>query len=442
MTGRERETVTGRERVRRLGLRWVHLLQGGALLTPFFLLVMVGLGIAWPGEATAFGQSYGWQFAGFGLALPLAAVAGLLPSLRTLETASVRALCGVRAGALATGPARTWAARRRSAAWFTLHAGLGALVSGASLATPPMALVLLAFPFVPGLRERDWNWPWDHEGAALWAAPVAGFALLAGLLALVYGAGALLARCAPALLGPTPADRLAAAERRAADLAARNRLARELHDSVGHALSAVSLQASAARRVLETDAGFVREALASIEETSRGAVAELDAVLGVLREDQDARSEDDGHSTAPTLATGLEGLLARTRATGTEVDVTVDAALEPLALLGVEMSAAAFRVLQEGLSNALRHAPGVPVHVRLERHRSPERELLILFMENRMADADPPPRRPSGGRGLAGLAERAALLDGVAHAGAEDGVWRLTARLPLETRTTRPESTS
>ncbi|MYT23650.1 histidine kinase, partial [Streptomyces sp. SID7760] len=88
----------------------------------------------------------------------------------------------------------------------------------------------------------------------------------------------------------TAADRLAAAEERAADLAVRNRLARELHDAVGHALGAVTLQAAAARRVLDHDPGFVREALAAIEETTRRTVGELDAVLGLLRDGDPARA--------------------------------------------------------------------------------------------------------------------------------------------------------
>ncbi len=89
-----------------------------------------------------------------------------------------------------------------------------------------------------------------------------------------------LARWAPAMLGPSPEERIAAAEARA-DLALRNRLARELHDSIGHALSAVSLQATAARRVLERDPHFAREALAAIEDTTRRTLAELDTVLCV-----------------------------------------------------------------------------------------------------------------------------------------------------------------
>ncbi|MYS53140.1 histidine kinase, partial [Streptomyces sp. SID6013] len=101
--------------------------------------------------------------------------------------------------------------------------------------------------------------------------------------------------------------------------AVRNRLARELHDSVGHALSAVTLQASAARRLLGTDPEFVREALAAIEDTTRRTVGELDAVLGVLR-DGDATGDAWGATPAPTLAGDLDDLLRRTRAGGLRVD--------------------------------------------------------------------------------------------------------------------------
>ncbi|MBQ0865019.1 sensor histidine kinase [Streptomyces smyrnaeus] len=430
MTGRP----PGRGRVRTFALRWVHLLQGGALLMPFYLLVSVGISIVRPG-VRLLDSGFGPQFLAFALCLPLVALAGLLPVVRALESAAARTLCELPGGTLALGPAGSWAARRRSAVWFPLHIGLGGLVSGASLAIPPAAAVLLAFPFVPALRSKQWAWPWDHEGGALWTAPVAGVALLVALIAAVHVSGDLLARCAPVLLGPTPADRLAAAERRAADLAARNRLARELHDSVGHALSAVSLQAGAARRVLDDDPRFVREALAAIEETSRGAVAELDAVLGVLRAGESAPA------AGPSLAAGLETLVARSRATGTDIRLRVDDALGPLALLDAQVSAESYRVVQEGLSNALRHAPGAAVDVRLERQRSPQGELLAVTVEN--AASGTGRSRPSGGRGLAGIAERAALLGGTARADNEDGVWRLTARLPLspaDSRQQRPEA--
>jgi signal transduction histidine kinase len=266
-------------------------------------------------------------------------------------------------------------------------------------------------PFTP-LRHHSLGWPDAFHGAL---GPLTGLALLALVAGTAWGAGALLARCAPVLLGPTPADRLAAAERRAADLALRNRLARELHDSVGHALSAAALQASAARRVLDADPEFARRALSAIEDTTRDAVAELDTVLGLLREDGAGPG-----APAPALD-GLGTLLERTRAAGVPVEASIEgscAGLPPV------ISREAYRIVQEGLSNALRHAGPVPVTLHLDIGD----EELRVRMDNPATGSAP---RPGGGRGLPGIAERARLLGGEAGGAAQDGVWRLTARLPL-----------
>ncbi|NEC64050.1 histidine kinase, partial [Streptomyces sp. SID9727] len=155
-------------------------------------------------------------------------------------------------------------------------------------------------------------------------------------------------------------------ERRAAELAVRNRLARELHDSVGHALSAVTLQAGAARRVLDSDPEFARQALTAIEETTRRTVGELDAVLGLLRQDGDG----SGALAGPGLD-ALGGLLARCG-----VPVRYEADGDPGAVTG-PVSAEAYRIVQEGLSNALRHGvPGAPVRLRIGVGR---RELTLVL---------------------------------------------------------------
>ncbi|MFC7467489.1 histidine kinase dimerization/phosphoacceptor domain-containing protein [Actinomadura keratinilytica] len=143
--------------------------------------------------------------------------------------------------------------RSRTACWYVLHLGLGGVVAGATLAVPPFAVLLLALPVVrPGPRSP---YTLPTAGPALYLTPIAGLALLAALVGVAAGAGAVLARAAPVLLGPSPRERLERAERRAAELAVRNRLAREVHDSVGHALSAIALQATAARRLLDGPAG-------------------------------------------------------------------------------------------------------------------------------------------------------------------------------------------
>nr|WBO77209.1 histidine kinase [Streptomyces sp. SBE_14.2] len=396
--------------------RWIHLILGGALAMPYVLVGQVIVGPAL--DARYLFYDIRAQLLSFAVGLPLATLtAALFPLTRSLEAGAVRALCGVAADRLAHDPARGRTARGRTAAWFTLHLGLGGIIAGMTLAVPPFAVVLILLPVVALFGPYMIGGP-DDPAWLLALAPVGGAACLVALAACAAVAGTLLARWAPALLGPTPADRLAAAEERAADLAVRNRLARELHDSVGHALSAVTLQASAARRLLDSDPEFVREALAAIEETTRRTVGELDAVLGVLRED-----DAPGKAPAPTLAADLDGLLRRTRAGGLRVTARVDTDTEALPPV---VSREAYRIVQEGLSNALRHGGDrVTVDLRIEVADG----CLGITLENPLGSASP--CRPGGGHGLRGITDRARLLGGRAEAGAADGIWRLRVRLPL-----------
>ncbi|MBT2408206.1 MULTISPECIES: sensor histidine kinase [unclassified Streptomyces] len=428
----------------RARLRWVHLILGGALLMPYFLLAEVVVGVAAGGVNTL--NSFPLTLASYAAALPLAAATAVFGLVRPMSAAAVRAMCGVPGDLLAEGPARSWAARWRASAWWTLHLGVGALVSGMSLAVPPMALVLIALPFVSALRNTPVGLGWFSTDTQPYVASGLGIGLLAGLVLCAAGAGALLARLAPVLLGPTAADRLAAAEERAADLAVRNRLARELHDAVGHALSAVTLQAGAARRVLDSDPGFVREALAAIEDTTRRTVGELDAVLGLLRDGDPGRADA---LPAPTLAVDLEGLLARTRAAGTVITAHHDPGpAGDWAQLPAIASREAYRIVQEGLTNALRHGAG-PVTLEIAVREASEgsgggeggkgngqRELEISMTNPPAVPGDPGvlggrEPRTTGGRGLHGAAERAALLGGRVEAGPHEGQWRLLAVLPL-----------
>ncbi|MGW8767702.1 sensor histidine kinase [Streptomyces sp. NPDC055815] len=399
----------------RARLRWLHLILGGALFMPFW---MVGTLVMGPllDDGGLFTGGLGVQFGAYAVGLPLAAVVALFPLARPMSVAVARALCGVAAERFADGPARGRAARARTAGWFTLHLGAGALISGATLALPPFAVAVMALPFSPGLRESELGRYWGLDRAWIWAAVPEGLLMLLGLAAVAAATGALLARQAPRLLGPSPADRLAAAERRAAEAESRNRLARELHDSVGHALSAVTLQAGAARRVLDGDRAdleFVREALTAIEETTRRTVGELDWVLGLLR-----RGEEVEEGVGP----GLDALEALVRGAGPRVELTVDGALGPVP---EALSREAYRIVQEGLTNAARHAGGAPVTVRLDART----EELEITMENPLPDR-PPVTRPDGGRGLRGIAERARLLGGTASAGPAGAVWRLAVRIP------------
>ncbi|GAA1143186.1 histidine kinase [Kitasatospora gansuensis] len=393
---------------RRAALRWVHLVLGGALLMPYWMLSLVLLSSQTGDRSPQ--ENVLLQFAALALALPMAAVTALVPMVRVLESTAARALGLGGATELATTPSQSWAARRRTAAWYVQHLLLGGIVAGVSLSVPPAVVTVL---FFPSERLLDlWfggaRIPLPLLALGLAVLPVLGNA----------AAGAWLARTAPALLGPTPAEKLAAAERRSLELAQRNRLARELHDSVGHALSAVGIQAAAAGRVLASSPEFVAEALAAIEETARIAVAELDTVLGLLREDQPADP-----ATGPTLAE-LDTLLRQLELAGVPVETRSGPGLT--ALPG-EVSRAAYRIVQEGLTNVLRHAGQVPAALRLELTGG----VLELELSNPVG-ADRP-SRPGGGRGLPGLAERAAVLNGECQAGPTgDGRWRLAARLPIE----------
>ncbi|MFB6890065.1 sensor histidine kinase [Kitasatospora sp. NPDC056327] len=403
---------------RRARLRWVHLVLGGALLMPYWMLATVALGALDPLKGPAVQVLL--YFAALAASLPMAAVTALVPTVRSLEGAAARALCTPRRAAeVVTGPARSWAARWRTAAWFVLHLLFGGVVSGMTLAGLPFAVFLILRP--AGAEEIMRFW--EERGVPGWLpGPLTGGALLALIVGTSAGLGGLLARWAPVLLGPTPDERLAAAERRATVLAQRNRLARELHDSVGHALSAVGIQAAAAARVLRSDPEFAAEALAAIEETARGAVAELDAVLGLLREE-----EGDGAGPAgPTLA-GLDDLLRQLARTGLVVDAEPPPGLDRLPAV---LSREAYRIVQEGLTNVLRHAgTGAAAPVRLRIVRAGGR--LEIELTNPLGRSRPV--RPGGGRGLRGIGERVAALNGACEAGpTDDGTtWRLVVRLPV-----------
>ncbi|WP_406287854.1 sensor histidine kinase [Embleya sp. NBC_00896] len=400
---------------RRARLRWVHLVLGGALLMPFQFVATTAIETGGILRGTP-GSIVTTQFLGLLLAMPFVAVAGLVPLVRTLEGSAARVLCAPD-GEVLSAPATSAAARRRASMWFTLHAVLGGIVSGVSLAAPPGGVALLALPLLP-----------DAADSLAWLGPAqtrpivgtfVGLALIALPLPVSAVAGARLARLAPILLGPTPADRLALAEHRAERLAERARIARDLHDSVGHALSAVGIQAAAAGRLLERDPEFAACALVAIEDTARDAVAELDHVLGLLREESDATT-----APIPSLA-NLSDLVARTRAAGAEVDLDLDPTSPDDALPSL-VSREAYRIVQEGFANALKHAGAVPIRLHIA---VADRELAI-----HMSNAATAPRAPrqGGGRGLRGAAERVAVLRGTFTAGPHEGCWRLTARIPLE----------
>ncbi|MFC5822516.1 histidine kinase [Nonomuraea insulae] len=286
---------------RNLPRRWACLILGGALLMPYMMVGVLVAGLLSGESANLFLPA---QVGVFAAVLPVVALTGLFLPVRGLEVSAAQGLLGARVEVPPRQSGRSWQERRRTAAWFTVHLAVGGVVSGFTLAIVPFTLFTLGLPFagrampvLGALVTPGWNAMW-------WA--MLGLATLAALVAIAVAAGALLARLAPVLLGPTPAERLAAAEEHARTLAERNRLARELHDSVGHALSVVTLQAAAAGRVLDRDPATARTALAAIEQSARAALEDLDHVLGVLREDDRDRDHDGWADTGSEHA-GVRG---------------------------------------------------------------------------------------------------------------------------------------
>jgi signal transduction histidine kinase len=178
-----------------------------------------------------------------------------------------------------------------------------------------------------------------------------------------------------------------------------------------------TLQAGAARKLLDSDPAFARDALASVEDASRAALDDLDHVLGLLR-------DGDAAATAPqpTLA-DLDRLLAETRAAGVEVRAELAG---DLGRVPAVVSREAYRIVQEGLTNALRHAGRVPVTLRLAAGAD-RLELELTNPPGPVGGGSP----AGGGRGLRGIGERVAILGGQMTAGADGASWRVAVTLPL-----------
>jgi signal transduction histidine kinase len=393
--------------------RWAYLILGGALLVPFILAGSVVLPLALIQVQSLFGDATFVLLILLCIAV-LMLLTSLIPAVRTVEAAAVRELLGGPLSVHGIGSVRSWAARWRWTAWFVLHVLAGGAVSIATLFVPPAAVVSFTAPFTGAQNVGGVHLPSIH-GWWRWAVPLGG---VLSLICLVYGVaavGAVLARLAPLFLGPSAADRLAAVEDQARALAQRNRLARELHDSVGHALSVVSIQAGAAGRVLDTDPDFVRRALAAIEESARSAMTDLDHVLGLLREDA---GEAADRTPQRTLG-ALDQLIA---SSGIAVDLRV---IGDLATVPQVVSREAYRIVQEGLTNVLRHAGKVPVTLCVD----VQPEFVELTMINPLGNPSPAAHR--GGRGLPGMRERVTVLQGQLTAGADGTSWRVNVILPL-----------
>ncbi|MQA74659.1 MAG: histidine kinase [Solirubrobacterales bacterium] len=197
----------------------------------------------------------------------------------------------------------------------------------------------------------------------------------------------------------------------------RTRIARELHDSAGHAINTILVQAGAARVLRDRDPQRSAEAVETIEELARETIDDIDRIVGALR-------DDDPVELAPVPGVGgIPALVDRQRASGFAVELHDEG--ERGESIPQAVDRAAYRIAQEMLSNAARHGAGGAA-MAIERRD----DALVLTVTNPVAGERAP--RPGGGRGIGGMRERAELLGGTLEAGLEAGAFRARAVLPYD----------
>lgn len=336
----------------------------------------------------------------------------LLPPVRQVEVAAARVLLDLDLPDVRRP--RDWRSRRRGALWLVVLTAGGLVVIVSLLYLLPLGVGLTAHP-VSGATELDVPgvggvWRSGTGWSAAWLV-LPGVLLLALAAAVVYAVGALLVRLAPRVIGPSLAERLVVAAERERDLARANAFARELHDSLGHRLTAMTVQATAARRLLASDPEAAERAIAAVEELGRSAQADVDTLVGALRTPD-----------RPTTSKGETDLLVMVRplVDGAPLDVQVEA--PDRLLLPGHVAHTAYRVVQEAITNATRHGAG-----RAELRLTGAGEVVVEVRNPVAGD-----RGTAGERsGLRGLRERLLLDRGTLLAGREGDTWVLRATLPL-----------
>ena len=217
-------------------------------------------------------------------------------------------------------------------------------------------------------------------------------------------------------------EREQATEARAAVAEERARIAREMHDVVAHSLSVMVVQAEAAEAMLEVDPERAHRPLAAVQDTGRAALTDLRRMLGALRQ-----GDADGPDMAPQPGlAGLEALADHVRDAGLPVDLRVEGDPRPLPP-GIDLSA--YRIVQEGLTNVLKHAG--PARAEVVVSYGPG-EIALRVTDDGVG---PPGDGRNGGHGLVGMRERVAVYGGELTAGprlAPARGFALSARLPLE----------
>ena len=203
---------------------------------------------------------------------------------------------------------------------------------------------------------------------------------------------------------------------RSAVIEERTRIARDLHDVLGHAMSLITVQAGVGAHLINRDSKQAERALKIIEETGRGALGEMRRVLSALR------SDEPPTEPRPTLS-ALPALVERSNSAGLPVKLRIEGEVRALAP-GLELSA--YRIVQEALTNALKHAPGSRGALDL----TYKADLIEIQLINTGGSTSSSPNE--NGHGLKGMSERVALYGGKLDAGPIDGGFRVLATLPID----------
>lgn len=187
----------------------------------------------------------------------------------------------------------------------------------------------------------------------------------------------------------------------------RLRIARELHDVISHSIATIGVQAGVAAHVLDQQPDQAREALLSIKDLTRDAMRDLRGMLRVLRESEDHLEREP----APRLE-GLHELVDRVRGSGVSVKLQIDGHVRPLS---PATDLAAYRAVQEALTNVIRHAPGASADVHVQ--YGPDSVQIEVTDDGGREQHPDSSKAPGTGLGLSGLRERASALGGTLEAG-------------------------
>ncbi len=417
---------------KRTYVRLVYLLFAFPLGVAYFvglvggIAVGNGLVIVWVGVPILVGVAAGWRaLAGFERRLAISMLgASIDPTPSPLPEAEdiwgrVKAL---------VGDPFTW----RSLGWLFLRFPLGIISFVIIVVLLSVAGAGLSSPFVLRFAERVEVWPdfiIDRPVEA-WPLVLFGLVVLVVMPHVINALAGIHRRGAEVLLGRSIREireRARELERRTTVLEERTRLAQELHDSIGHTITVTTLQAGAAGHVFEDDPEFARRALGEIEASGRRALSELDRILGILRD------EEAGEREPPPGIDQIGRLFQDARGAGLPVEMAQSG---PIAAVPDEVGRALYRILQEALTNVLKHAGAVETAVTLA---VGEDKVSLTVLNEAPTGLTPTDEESSGSaRGLIGVEERTIAYGGtLQHGPTPEGGYCLKVVLPFAVESNR-----